>query len=69
MFKAKIVSITNDTSVVSFEDGQTLTIPTSSIEGSPKVGAEIVCVFASLGSEDAGRTRLAQDLLNELLKA
>lgn len=69
MIKAKIVSITNEKAVVSLEDGQTLTLPVPSIEGTPKQGSDIVVVAACLGSEDAGRTKLAQDLLNELLKA
>jgi hypothetical protein len=69
MLKAKIASITNDKATISFEDGQTLIVSTASIEGTPKAGADVACVLASLGSEDAGRTRLAQDLLNELLKA
>lgn len=69
MLKAKIISLTGDRAVLSFEDGQSFTIPTGSVEGALKAGQEVAVVIAALGSEDAGRQKLAQDLLNELLKA
>lgn len=69
MFKAKVVSLATDRAVLSCEDGQSLTIPLASVEGSLKVGQEAAILVAALGSEDAGRHKLAQALLNELLKA
>ncbi len=68
MFKAKIVSLNDDRATLSFENGQSLVVSLSDIEGTPKLGAEVVLNVACLGSEDAGRTKLAQGLLNELLK-
>ncbi len=69
MQKAKIISIVGDRVTASLEDGQTLTVPISDIEGSPKEGQDIAVIVVALGSEDAGRHKLAQDLLNDLLKA
>jgi len=67
--KAKISSIEGERVVLVFEDGQALTVPVTAVEGLPKVGQEVAVIAAVLGSEDAGRKKLAQDLLNELLKA
>lgn len=68
MFKGKITSLANYRATVACEDGQTLFVPISDIEGAPKVGSDIVLIVAALGAEDSGRTKLAQALLNELLK-
>lgn len=54
--------------MISLNDGQSLTLSASDIEGTVKVGSEVALVVATLESEDAGRERLAKDLLNELLK-
>ncbi len=69
MQKAKIVSLVSDQALLEFEDGQKIRVPVSSIEGTPKDGQEIAVIFAALGTEDAGRQKLAQHLLNELLGA
>ena len=69
MLNAKLTSISDEKAIVSFEDGQQLTIPISAIEGTPKEGQECAVIIAALGTEDAGRQRIAQHLLNELLKA
>ncbi len=66
--RAKVLSINNDRATITFNDGQSLTLPVSSIEGAIKVNSEIVFMAAALESEDAGRERLSRDLLNELLK-
>ncbi len=68
MFKGKISTVTADRATVVFDDGQTISVAVSDIEGMVKVGSEISILLASLGSEDAGRTKIAQGLLNELLK-
>ncbi len=69
MIKAKIASLTGDNAIVSLDDGQKIAVPISHIEGGVKEGSEVAIIVAALGSEDAGRQRLAQDLLNGLLKA
>jgi len=66
--RAKVLSINNDRVMISLNDGQSLTLSASDIEGTVKVGSEVALVVATLESEDAGRERLAKDLLNELLK-
>ncbi len=68
MFKATITLVTSDRITLACDDGQTLTLPVSSFEGTPKIGLEVVIVVAVLGDEVAGHTKLAHDLLNELLK-
>ncbi len=69
MLKATLRVIQGDRATLAFEDGQTFTVPVSEIEGMGKEGQLVAVSLAALGSEDAGRQRLAQDLLNELLKA
>ncbi len=69
MMKAKIISLASEEAVISLDGGQKITVPVSHIEGSVKEGSEVAVIVAALGSEDAGRQRLAQDLLNGLLKA
>lgn len=66
--KGKITSLTDDHAVVAFDDGQTLNISRKDIEGQVRTEQEVRCLIVPLGGEDAGRTKLAQDLLNELLK-
>ena len=60
--------MSNDLVVIALTDGQAMSVAISDIEGAVKVGSEISVVVAALGTEDAGRTKLAQGLLNELLK-
>lgn len=69
MIKANVASLTGDKAIVSLEDGQKITVPISHIEGSVKEGSGVAILVTALGSEDAGRQKLAQGLLNELLKA
>ena len=69
MLKARIQSINGEMVVLALEDGQSLSLPQSQIEGTAVVGQEIALIAAALGSESASRQKLAQDLLNELLKA
>jgi hypothetical protein len=68
MLKGKISGIKGDDVELRLDDGQVLAMPLSAIEGEAKVGQEVVLVAVALGGEDAGRERLAQHLLNELLK-
>jgi hypothetical protein len=68
MLKGKISTVTADRATVVFDDGQTISVAVSDIEGVVKVGSEISILIAAIGSEDAGRTKIAQGLLNELLK-
>jgi hypothetical protein len=65
--KTIIRSLTETHVMLSLEDGQELRVPLSTLEGSPKVGAEAYLIVALPGSEDAGRQPLARDLLNQLL--
>lgn len=69
MIKAKVTSLTGDKAIVSLDDGQKITVPVSRIEGSVKEGSDVAVLIVAPGSEDAGRQKLAQGLLNELLKA
>lgn len=68
MVKAKVVKIEGDKVVLGLADGQSLVLPVESVEGECKLGQDVAIVAASLGSEDAGRQRMAQHILNELLK-
>lgn len=68
MLKATINHIQDDRATLTLESGHSFSVPISEIEGTPIAGAEVVLSVTSLGSEDAGRTKLAQGLLNELLK-
>lgn len=65
--EATVQSIEGARVTLGFEDGQQLTVPTEACEGIPKVGAKVRVIAAVLGSEDAGRTALARELLNEIL--
>ncbi|MBI5654904.1 hypothetical protein HZC53_04615 [Candidatus Uhrbacteria bacterium] len=68
MVKAKVVKIEGDKVVLGLVDGQSLVLPAESIEGECKLGQDVSVVAAVLGSEDAGRQRIAHHILNELLK-
>lgn len=68
MLKARIQSINSDMVILNLEDGQSLSLSVSQIEGTPVVGQDVAVIVAALGSESASRQKLAQDLLNELLK-
>ncbi|MFA5186049.1 MAG: hypothetical protein WC551_06175 [Patescibacteria group bacterium] len=68
MVKAKIVKIEGENVVIGLADGQTLALPKDAVEGECKAGQEVVLVAVVPGSEDAGRQKIAQHLLNELLK-
>jgi hypothetical protein len=65
--KAKIQSISGERATLVLEDGQTLSVALTQIEGTAKEGAEVAVIVAALGAEDAGRSALARNLLNELL--
>lgn len=67
--KAKIVTLTDERATLELEDGQTISVPVSAFEGQPKQGMDVSLVAVPLGSEDAGRQAIAQDLLNSLLSA
>ncbi|MBP7134058.1 hypothetical protein KBA73_02475 [Patescibacteria group bacterium] len=49
------------------DDGQTLRIPESFIQGTPVIGAELRLLPLLAGSEATQNPALAQALLNELL--
>ncbi len=66
---ATIQSIVDERVTLEFEDGQILTVPATAIGGSPVEGARVALAVFPLGGEDAGRSQLARDLLNELLSA
>ncbi|HWQ99250.1 MAG TPA: hypothetical protein VN397_00180 [Candidatus Methylomirabilis sp.] len=65
--KAAVQTVEGDWIKVALEDGQTLRIPASACEGTPKPGADVRLIAAVLGSEDAGRQALAHHILNQLL--
>ena len=62
-----VQEVGNDTIKTKTSDGQTWSIPKGSVLGSVKSGTELRFIAVSPGSEDAGKTALAQTLLNELL--
>ena len=68
MQKAKVISVVGEKVTLSFEDGATFVVPVSAIEGTVKEGQEAALLIVALGGEDAGRQKIAQDLLNGLLK-
>ncbi len=60
----------NDSSVTGkTADGQTLRLPLTAVDGTPKIGQELKLIAVLPGSEDAGKTELARSLLNALLEA
>ncbi|MFZ2804013.1 MAG: hypothetical protein WA001_02205 [Patescibacteria group bacterium] len=65
---AKVLSITGDRVSLGFGDGQKVELPVSVFEGTPKEGLDVTLLALVLGSEDAGRTAVARNLLNELLR-
>ena len=68
MVKAKITKIEGETATIALADGQTLVLPIKALEGECKAGQEVGLLAVALGSEDAGRQKIAQHLLNELMK-
>ncbi len=64
---ATVQSIDGEVAVLALDDGQTLRVPLSACEGQAKPGLKVRLVVAMIGSEDAGRTGLARELLNEIL--
>jgi hypothetical protein len=65
--KGTIVGITDASASILMENGQKMQVPLTSIEGLAKEGQEVAVVLTALGSEDAGRQKLARELLNALL--
>jgi len=65
--KAKIISLTDERATLELEDGQTMTVPKTAIEGLAKQGMDVGIVIVLPGAEDAGRQALSRDLLNSLL--
>ena len=65
--RGKITVVEGDRVTVVLEDGQTLTVPASSLEGKPAVGADVRVIVAIPAAEDSGRQALAKELLNEIL--
>ncbi len=65
--KGTVQDVQNDVCVVVLEDGQTVRLPMSAIEGSAKVGSDVFVMAVVPGGEDAGRQAVAQHLLNEII--
>lgn len=65
--RATIQTIEGDTLTLSLEDGQTLRLPVSAVEGAPKTGMDVFLIASVPGSEDAARQAVSKHLLNELL--
>ena len=67
--EATVQSVEGEKLVLAFEDGQLLRLPMSACEGTPLPGSHVRVLCVALNAEDAGRQRLARDLLNELLSS
>lgn len=65
--KAVVRSVDGGTVTLALEDGQTLRIPESSLEGRPEAGAEVRLIAVVPAHEERGRHALARNILNELL--
>ena len=66
--RTTVIDIQADFVSLALEDGQRLRVPLTVCEGSVQVGTEVRLQVISLSSEDAGRTRLARELVNEILR-
>lgn len=44
-----------------------VSLPRAAVIGTPRVGSELRLLLVTPGSEDAGKTEIAQALLNELI--
>ncbi len=66
--KGTIIAIKADRIEVRLANGQAVSLPVSSFEGTPAVNQEVAVLAVSIGGEAAGQQKLAQGLLNELLR-
>jgi hypothetical protein len=66
---ATIQEIQGDTAIIALEDGQTVRIPSSSVEGSISAGTRVLLMVVAPGGEDAGRQAMSRHVLNEILGA
>lgn len=64
--QATVTELT-DTAVTILIGSTSLTLPRTAVMGTPRVGAELRLLAVAPGSEDAGKTEIAQALLNELI--
>ena len=64
--RATVTELT-DATVTILINNSSLTLPRTSVIGTPRVGSELRLLLITPGSEDAGKTELAQTLLNELI--
>ena len=62
----RVTDIKNQTVTVTTPDGQTWSLPQTTIHGQPKIGQELRLIAAVSGAEDAGTTAMARSLLNEI---
>ena len=69
MLEAKIIKMENEKAVLSFLDGQQITVPISAIEGELAESQRVFVLFASPGSEGGANQKLAKYLLNELINS
>lgn len=67
MLKATVERIDGSSAVLRLPSGSEISVPLEGIEGRPVVGQVVALLAVAVGSEDAGRQRIAHDLLNELL--
>ena len=65
--KANVASMTDAIVTLNLPDGQALSVPRESIEGSIAVGQDVRLQVVPVGGEDAGRGAIARDIVNELL--
>lgn len=66
--KGTIIAIKADRIDVRLANGQAVSLPVSSFEGMPVVNQEVAVLAVSIGGEAAGQQKLAQAVLNELLR-
>lgn len=67
--RARVHSFSEAQAMLEFGAGITCALPRAVLDESVQVGQEVSVLVVPIGGEDAGKTKLAQDLLNELLKA
>jgi hypothetical protein len=64
---ATVRQIDGNVALLELEDGQSLRLPLTVLEGTPKPGSVVRLLAVTHGGEDAGRQAIAKHLLNELL--
>jgi len=67
MVSATVVKIQDGQVTLSLPNGQTFQVPESAVEGKPVLWSTVNLLIVMPGGEDAARSSLAKNILNELI--